>query len=409
MKSISIITLLLLLFASCSKETKKHTKFSLKEIASLKLDSTLDLIIKRDSIVTFNLNPLLKDRSFNFGEMIKTIKFLPLETNNENLISEIQQVLVTDSNIYICNDRSLNNVLIFDIDGKYMKQIRYGEGPKDILQLKGVAYDDGRQELIVYHNKFLSFFTKDGDFKKRESVPLNARYFALIDDGYLFYAVSGIDNTHLGYPENYQILMTDKFYHLKSKGYPYRFSEKNNYGGNNPLGVNHNQLTIGFNFVDTIYRYIDNRTIKANYAFDISDKKIPDELLFDGSIDEFFKETERNDYNYFVGEYVESDTHVFIAFQNGFTTFRSDFFIDKRTKNIRGGTRLEYDAANFPCLSSPVTSMGSYYVSYVQPQNILPRLKLLKNKFISDEDIAKLSQLREDDNPVLIFYELASY
>lgn len=409
MKLTSFIILLLLLFSSCSKETKKQTKFSLEEIASLKLDSTLDLTIKQDSIITFNLNPFLKDRPFNFGEMIKTIKFLPLETKGENLISEIQQVLVTDSNIYICNDQSSDNILIFDINGKYVKQIQRGEGPKDILQLKGIAYDDSRQELIVYHSKFLSFFTKDGDFKKRESVPLNARYFALIDDGYLFYAESGIDNTHLGYSENYQILMTDKTYHLKSKGYPYRFSEKNNYGGNNPLGVNRNQLTIGFNFVDTIYRYIDNRTIKANYAFDISDKKIPDELLFDGSTDEFLKETEQNDYNYFVGKYVESDTHIFIAFNNRFTTFRNDFFIDKRTKNIRGGTKLEYDVVNFPCLLSPVASMGPYYISYEQPQNIFPRLKFLKNKFVSDEDIAKLNQLKEDDNPVLIFYELSSY
>lgn len=399
----------MLVFSSCSKEPKKQTKFSLEEIASLKLDSTLNLIIKRDSIITFNLNPLLKDRSFNFGEMIKTIKFLPLETNNENLISEIQQVLVTDSNIYICNDQASDNVLIFDINGKYVKRIQRGEGPKEIFKLKGIAYDDSRQELVVYHNKFLSFFTKDGDFKKRESIPLNALYFALIDDGYLFYAVSGIDNTHLGFSENYQILMTDKSYHLKSKGYPYKFSKKNNYSGGNPLGVNCNQLTIGFNFVDTIYRYIDNRTIKANYAFDISDKKIPDELLFDGSTDEFFKETEQNDYNYFVGKYVESDTHIFIAFNNRFTAFRSDFFIDKRTKNIRGGTGLEHDAANFPCLPSPVASMGSYYISYGQPQNILARLKFLKNKFVSDEDIAKLNQLKEDDNPVLIFYELVSY
>lgn len=412
MKSISYIVLLLLL-TSCFEKPNKQAKFSEKEVASLSLDSTLDILINQDSVVSVNLKPLLKDAQFNFGNLVKSVKYLPLETNSDNLISEINQIIVSDSNIYICSDQSLNSVLIFNTEGKYVSKISRGEALGEILQLKGIAYDVNLEELVVYHNKYLSFYTKNGIFKRKDRIPFNARYFALINEGYLFYAANGTDNIHLGYTDNYQILITDKLFHLTAKGFPYKLSENLNYGGNNPLSQNNSQnnsqLNICFNFVDTIYKYIDKRRIRACYTFDIGSKRIPDDLLLTGSMDEFLNVTKQNDYDYFIGEYVESENHIFVAYHNRFTTFRKDFFIDKNTRKIVGGIRLEYDTREFPCLSSPIVSKGKYYISYAQPYNIIPNLKLLENKFVSNEDIARLNQVKEDDNPVLIFYELSSF
>lgn len=394
---------------SNSNGEKSHLKFSPDEIASLELDSTQFIKLRVDSVQTFDLNPYLKKNDLNFGEMIKSIKFLPLETNDENLISEIAHIVISDSNIYIGNDRPLGNIIIFDKNGKYINQIQRGEGPEDILQLKGIGYDNILEELIVYHTQFLSFYTKEGKYKRRERIPLNAHSFALIPDGYLFFAVNGVDNKHLGYSETYQVFVMDKSFRMKSRAFPYRFSKNNNYSNQEHFRTNEYPIYISFNFIDTIYQYVDNQTIKANHFFDIRKKKIPESFLQTASIDDFFNLTEYNNYYYFTGLYVDTDTHIFIAYRNRFINLRSNFFIDKRTRNILAGTSLVYQTKDFPCLSSPIASIDSHFIAYIQPYNVIPNLIALDNSLISEEDVLKLKELKEDDNPVLIFYELKDF
>ena len=409
MKPFIFITAITFLLCSCfNSNEKRQLKFSHAEIASLKLDSTKNIRSIADSIKTFNLNPLLGDRGFDFGGTIKSIKFVPLETTDESLISEIGQIIITDSNIYIRTDHILNNVLIFDKSGKYIKQIQKGQGPEEILDLKGIAYDNNQEELIVYHNKFLSFFTKDGKFKKKEKIPLNAHGFTLIPDGYLFQAGIGFDNRHLGYSDEYQIFITDKSFRLVSKGFPHHFSKENNHGADN-MSTNTNPINIDFVFIDTIYQFIDNYTMKAKYFFDISSKKIPEKILLTASHDDLQKAMEQNDYSYYTGKFEETDTHIHIAYWNIFIGYRSIFFIDKKTKNIIGGTGMLYQSKDFPVLSPPIAAKGSYFISRLQPHDIIPRLVQLNNPMISKEDFVKLKALKEDDNPVLIFYELKSF
>ena len=399
-----------LIFTNCSGEKPKQFRFSKEEIASLDLGSTQEIRLLLDSIITFDLNPLLKDRNFDFGGKIKSIKFMPLETNTESLISDIEQVIVADSNIYICTDHMLNSVFIFDINGKYISKIQKGQGPADILLLKGISYDYTKNELIVYHSNYLSFFTNNGKFKRKEKIPLGAYGFILTPDAYLFQAEHRVDNSHLGFSEKYQILITDKSFSLKTKSFPYRFSMDNNYGGSFINAINDTtNITIHFNFVDTIFQYVDNHTVKAKYYFDIKDKSIPERILVDASAREFWSAIEQNDYYYFTGEFNETDTHLSISYYNRFIRKRSEFFIDKGTNNIIGGTGLEYQTKDFPGLSSPIAAKGRYFISYLQPYDIIDKLKMLDNPMISNDDIIRLNELVEDDNPVLIFYELKEF
>ena len=405
MKFIYVLIGVVFLFVNCSDQKPNNSlKFSPEEISSLNLSSTQ--MIKRgdDLIEKFDLSSYLGERSFSLGNMIKSIRYLPLETTKESLIAEISQIIVSDKNIYI-SDNQLNSVLIFDENGKYLNQIRKGQGPGEILQLKGIAYDTIDNELIVYHNKFLSFFSQYGEFKKRENIPLNARYFTLIPKGYLFYTLNGVDNSHLGYSENNQILITDKSFTLKTRGFPYRLFKNVNYGGEG-IHVNNEEINLTFSFIDTIYQFVNIDTVKAKYAFNLGKKKIPDNVLLNiSSMDEFVSTFTENDYYYFSGRYDEIDDYIFIAFRNQFAKAISNFFINKITTNIEGGTQLLQDE-RFPYLSYPIASKGSFFVSFAQPYDIIPNLNILNNEFVSKENMMSLRKLRDDDNPVLIFYEL---
>lgn len=90
-----------LLLLSCSKKARDKVKFTDTEIASLMLDSTQRVYVRKDSTKKVELNDFLKERVFNFGKILKSISCIPLETTDKSLISSVEDILVTDSKIYM--------------------------------------------------------------------------------------------------------------------------------------------------------------------------------------------------------------------------------------------------------------------------------------------------------------------
>ncbi len=125
--------------------------------------------------------------------------------------------------------------------------------------------------------------------------------------------------------------------------------------------------------------------INAKYAFNIGKKKIPENILLNiSSIDEFISIFTNNDYYFFEGRYDEAGDYIFIAFVNMFKQATSNFFINKITKEIQGGTQLMQDKPNFPY---PIAAKGSFFISYTQPYDIIANLSTVSDKFVSKEDM----------------------
>ena len=73
----------------------------------------------------------------HLDSVFQDITFLPLETKQECLISHISTLKITDSLIFINDNR--RRLLIFGNDGKFKIQIgQWGEGPRRILRLKKI-------------------------------------------------------------------------------------------------------------------------------------------------------------------------------------------------------------------------------------------------------------------------------
>jgi DNA-binding beta-propeller fold protein YncE len=410
MKTFLNITLIVFLL-SCSKQNGENKdRYSAEQVASLKIDSTKIIRVQTDSIIKIDLNPFLKKNDVNFSEMIKNITFTPLETTDASLVSEINDILVTDSNIYVRDSYQGGSVLIFDKEGKYLKRIERGQGPEEILSLNGIAFDDDQQELVVCHYNFLSFFTSEGKFKRREKIPLSPSYFTVIPGGYLFYSLHGADNRHLGSLIEQQIFITDKQFRLKSTGFPYQYSKENHYESDRYINLFDKNINFTFKFTDTIYQYINDSTVKAKYTIDISDKKIPSQIIKELSSNDFFREAEQNDYYFFSGKYVENKTHDFFILDNFYIKDYTFIFRDKNSGNIRGGTVLINNPEVFPIIRRPVASKGSYFISYFIPEYTDELKKLLpQSSMLLEEDKIKIRNLQEEDNPVLIFYELKPF
>ena len=398
------------LLISCSKQTDVKSKFTPEQVASLGLDSTKMILIQADSVIDIDLNPFLKEDVLKIGEMLKSIKFLPLETTNKCLISEIEDILITESNVYISDTYKGGSLLIFDKNGNFLKRITRGQGPEEVLDFKSFAYDKVKQELIVYHSQLLSFYAPDGKFKRKEMLPFNARSFTIIPNGYLFRNCYGTNNIHMGYSETYQIFIVNDHFRLESVGMPYLFSKENFYEGKKYISTYRDNINLTFKFCDTIYQYLDNNTLRAKYALNFRNKKIADRVVKDLPYAEFMKVIKDNNYYLFMGKYIENDANDFFKLENWYLRLETNFIRNKKSGNLLSGTTLRTNASDFPYTNVPVTSYESYFVSYFLPEKMeILREIIQQSELLSDEDRSILENVEDDDNPILIFYELKDF
>ena len=92
--------------------------------------------------ITFSENEKL-----NINDYI-SYKFIPLETSNQCFISSIKQVKIIDNNIFINNDG--NNLLVFDISGKFITQIgNKGNGPGEYRLISNFHIDKNKGIITI--------------------------------------------------------------------------------------------------------------------------------------------------------------------------------------------------------------------------------------------------------------------
>jgi hypothetical protein len=400
-----LLFITLCFFVSCLDKTK-NLRFSDEQIKSLQLDSTIVLTINADSTKNVDLNPFLKKQPFDFGSMIKEIKLLPLETTDESLLSNIRNILVTDSNIYVVDEFKGGSIAIFNREGRFITRIMPGQAPEEIIGLNDIDYDANNHELVVYHKIHLSFFTPSGSYLRRTRLPFGAYNFKITPEGYVFKAIERQGNEHLGVSEKYLLFLTDKDFKLKSVGLPYNYSDELNYGGLNYLYKNNQTINVTQKFSNLIYQYIDKTNqLRIKYALDFSKKSIPSHYLT-GSWENFENAVRYNDYYFCIGKYLETETHNVFFLENWYIGLNAIIFRDKLSGNMEGGTEMSYNPGEIPMPNFPIASFDNYFISYYLPDG---NKELLASSIISAEDKIKIQNMTEDDNPILVFYKLKNF
>ena len=274
-----------------------------------------------------------------------------------------------------------------------------------MYNLKYIAFDADNNELIVLHNHFFSFFTPDGEFKRRDKIPLNSYSFAITPNGYLFHSAKGLNNKHINSDVEYLILMTDKRYKLLSVGFPCTYAQNNNFEGlTRYLDISKDRINFTFKFTNGVYQYVDDYNVNLKYTLNLGSKGIPDRL-FQENYSTLMDGLRSNDYYFYMGTCVENEAHSFFRLLNLFTKQYSFIYRDKKTGNCEGGTSWILDKSLHPQLNPPISSYGKYFVSYFLPTDA----QLLTSKVLPEEMVTKIKSLNEDDNPVLVFYELKDF
>lgn len=402
MNKCNIILIITIIFVSCTNQPNKNSNYTQGQIDSLRLDSTKTLLVDASNITEVDLNPLLGKRSFNFEAQVEEIKLIPLETTDESLLSNIYKIVLTDSANYIFDKFKGGSIVIFNKDGKFVKRISHGGGPGELYKPDDVIYDKENNELIVYQHPFLLFYTSTGKFIRQVQLPFGFYNFETTPDGYIFKTLDSYGNEHLGSKKDNTLLITDKKFKLKYASLP--VSPINiNYGGYSYLYRN-NTINITQNFTDTIYQYKNGfDKLEAAYVMNYDSKKLPLSYL-EGDREVFRQARSNNDYYYYIGEYLETETHHAFFLRNDYIGLQTIVYRDKSSGKMIGGTNVEYNLNEIPTMGFPTTTFGKYFISTHLP-NKNDQI-LINSSIISSEDKQKIKDLKEDDNPVLVLYSL---
>ena len=111
-----------LFLVACHNNTSEEVRFTEQQIESLHLSGTQVLEPQTDSIIHINLTPFLGKREFDFGNIVKEVKIVPLETTKNSLLDGIYKVITTDEYIYIMDNFKGKSLIIFTKKSKFIAE-----------------------------------------------------------------------------------------------------------------------------------------------------------------------------------------------------------------------------------------------------------------------------------------------
>lgn len=122
------------------------------------------------------------DKEILLSEITTGVRIVPLETNAQSLIKNIEKIVLKDGKYYI-NDAKAR-LMVFDVDGKYIRSISgIGGGPGEYASIQDFDVDARRNTIAVVDLGKIHFYTLDGAYQYTIRIDGGARNIFLLPDG----------------------------------------------------------------------------------------------------------------------------------------------------------------------------------------------------------------------------------
>ena len=322
------------------------------------------------------------------SNLVDSIQYLPLETNDSSLIGNISRIVATPHQIFV-GDRLANSVFVFNKQGKFLHKIcRQGRGPEEYIRLYDFDVNEQDSSIYFYCGTHIQIYDYNGNYK--QTVPI---------DSSLFPTTMAVSNHCIYLSMNYNTCLEDQPYNsifIDSKGniieksspYPKEIAGQINYSPRLFFRFRHDTLLYFNNFEYIIHEYIQGHST-PKFKLNFNEHEVPP--IHSQNIENLQRTHFQNYallYNiaYIKGKY-------YILFLMNDMKYLSVIYPQKgiiRTVNI--STDLEYDNSltphflDFNCIEN--NSFVTYYEWSDAPE-LFSKLKL-----------------SADHNPIIVFYHI---
>lgn len=397
----AIISLAILSLIGCRQMGNEY-RYTSEQVASMELDKTKG--IERDSgaVINIDLNEGMDNDCLEMTDLIDTVVFIPLETNEESLIGRMEQVFVTEGYVYVQTGFGKGSELfVFDIEGNFVNKIRQGQGPGEVYRIYDVAYDRYKKQIVLYDHPYLAIYDEKGDFVERKRLPFGFFSFEVTEKGYVF-KTDGDHRTngHMGELSKQSLLVTDKDFKVQYAALPHLYSSF--FGTQTYLHDNGETLMLTECMNDTVYEIVDNK-LKPRYRLDYSDHKITANLEREPNA--VLSDVEKEDAYMYDGSYYETSTHQMFYLYNLSCGMYTYYLRDKASHQMQSGHRLSISLEVILPTYFPIGSTTEYFISSHFPESMENNEIYKNNRFITGEVKEKMLSLDEESNPVLVLFK----
>jgi hypothetical protein len=373
-----------------------------------------------NGLKVFSLENAEKVDKLRFSDLgIKDIRYIPLETTEESVISSgdnlffhdytINKIIQAKNEIFFKNH---DKIFRFKLTGEFEKVISpIGRGPTEVTKIFDFDIDINTNEIYILsgHQKKIKVYNKNGDFLREIDLPLLCRELDLYEDRIILYC------SNQGLSEYSYIILDLNGNILKNIRNNYQFTGNERKSG---YGLTHENLFYRTSdklfkkevYSDTIYQ-ITGDTFVPHLVVEAGDRLIsPDDLALKDLSDIFnnyiqpitlFEFGQYIYYQYYYKYNIPSDVLI-----NGFIGSKTNDFavvFDAETgiiDDIDGGPNFQPLFVNgedeIVSLRDPI-----FLKSYIKSESF--KNSVPKNPGKKKEFEEFVNNLEDTDNPVLMF------
>lgn len=385
MKKILFLVVAILPFVSCNRISNKTSHLNL-------------FCEPDDSTITLSLTQSLKNPTQDFGKIVDSAYVVALQATEDinSIIGSIFEGIVTDKYIYIRDNYKLGSVAIFTSEGNFVKRLQTGRGRGEVNNVSKIVFNKYNNTLLVCCQNTVNQYSEDGSFIVSYDTPLISDIVPL-GDGYLIIQRNFQNGAKLNLTfqtdSTFAITKDIDYFILKnateSDGF---FLTSSKYSS----VCDDESALLSWPYHNIIYTYKDN-SIMAKYLLDyprVSNAK---------GYEDYMSKRVNGKYDY-TGIWGQTYNYLYLQFSNYNTEGLGVYFCKKNHQpyGIQVPNNSIYGYGIF---------IGNYYDYFIRCVTNLPSQKKQEwiensSQWLSERDMEKVKQHKDDNNPLLMFYKL---
>ncbi len=412
-----LIVYLFIIIAGCNT-SNTNDRYNTNKFRNV--DEKLDSIIIESSIennedfITLKVVDKFElSNYFNFDDIIDSIWYLPLETNKQSLIENIEKVIIHNECVYVLDIFS-NRLLKFNSTGGFITQIgKEGRGPEEYIS--PIDFEIINDEILVLDDRpnNIKYYSLDGKFLKKENIVFRMNHFIPSNTSRFFCNVVARGNFHIPQISNFKLVICTPDWKIIGSADKYNAElESKQSFSRKVLTKSTNNLVYNPSFDYFIYN-IEGDIIKKKYYIDVGQRQLP-EGTNNLTNEEFIEKCLSKDCNvmFMFHSVFETDKHLVATLH--YNSFDIPLYYSKNSGKLICNKHYKL-SPKFPFgFIVPKDINNNTLVGYLEPYFALQKINNFKKIPEEFEKIPQkvkklISGLNEDDNPILVFFTLKDF
>ena len=354
-------------------------------------------VIDFPEIVVEDLEPV------PFDSIYESVRIVPLETNEHSFFGGVSVMNIINDTAYILDSRGIKGLLRFTINGKFIDKIgSVGQGPGEYVSPQNFFVFRDRICIIDNSQQKILCYSRDGKFVEERRIPFYADQAVFMDDSMFVFRCPLDVNPHIPAIDQSCMWITDSNFNVLKSGLRTPLPSNCSVYDDNAMKIVGGEIVCFENIIDSLFVINKDCDLECKYVLKFGRHR--DKSFY--SDKKTFRESFSNPDFYNIAYCNMSRDFVDCSLTIGGKPCMVLY-----SRNSR--KTLVYDEVVFdngcwaPMMNLDYTLYKDYYVE-ARPIEAVPQDSLTMStwqKHIKGD----FTDVKPDDNPVLVFYKLRKW